>query len=398
MTSISHRVAALNESQSLQMAARCRQLKAEGVDVISLSLGEPDFATPDAIKAAAHAAIDADYSHYGPVPGFPELREAIAQSINGQMGIAHCPLYDKDDIIVSVGAKQAISNVILALINPGDEVITPTPCWVSYSELVKLAEGVPVAVPTTLETEYKMTASQLEAAITPKTKMLIICSPNNPTGSVYTHDELEAIVAVLERHPQVFVISDEIYANILYTGHHESMAQFASVRERVIPINGVSKAYAMTGYRIGWMASTNHELIAAVKKLQGQEITCATTVAQKAAEAAYRGSQDCVEQMRRIFEHRRNVMLALLRDIPGIRIAEPQGAFYLFPDVSSYYGKGTIHSSSDMADYLLNEAHVACVAGSAFGEDKCIRFSYATDEDSIREAMQRIKKALSALV
>lgn len=398
MTSISHRVAALNESQSLQMAARCRQLKAEGVDVISLSLGEPDFATPDAIKAAAHAAIDADYSHYGPVPGFPELREAIAQSINGSQGNGRCPLYEKDDIIVSVGAKQAISNVILALINPGDEVITPTPCWVSYSELVKLAEGVPVAVPTTLETEYKMTAAQLEAAITPKTKMLIICSPNNPTGSVYTHDELEAIVAVLERHPQVFVISDEIYANILYTGHHESMAQFASVRERVILINGVSKAYAMTGYRIGWMASTNHELIAAVKKLQGQEITCATTVAQKAAEAAYRGSQDCVEQMRRIFEHRRNVMLALLRDIPGIRIAEPQGAFYLFPDVSSYYGKGNIHSSSDMADYLLNEAHVACVAGSAFGEDKCIRFSYATDEDSIREAMQRIKKALSALV
>lgn len=391
MTSISHRVAALNESQSLQMAARCRQLKAEGVDVISLSLGEPDFATPEAIKAAAHAAIDADYSHYGPVPGFPELREAIAQSITGHP-------YDKDDIIVSVGAKQAISNVILALINPGDEVITPTPCWVSYSELVKLAEGVPVAVPTTLETEYKMTADQLEAAITPKTKMLIICSPNNPTGSVYTHDELEAIVAVLERHPQVFVISDEIYANILYTGHHESMAQFASVRERVILINGVSKAYAMTGYRIGWMASTNHELIAAVKKLQGQEITCATTVAQKAAEAAYRGSQDCVEQMRRIFEHRRNVMLALLRDIPGIRIAEPQGAFYLFPDVSSYYGKGNIHSSSDMADYLLNEAHVACVAGSAFGEDKCIRFSYATDEDSIREAMRRIKKALVALV
>ena len=398
MTSISHRVAALNESQSLQMAARCRQLKAEGVDVISLSLGEPDFATPDAINAAAHAAIDADYSHYGPGPGFPELREAIAQSINGQMGIAHCPLYDKDDIIVSVGAKQAISNAILALINQGDEVITPTPCWVSYSELVKLAEGVPVAVPTTLETEYKMTSAQLEAAITPKTKMLIICSPNNPTGSVYTHDELEAIVAVLERHPQVFVISDEIYANILYTGHHESMAQFASVRERVILINGVSKAYAMTGYRIGWMASTNHELIAAVKKLQGQEITCATTVAQKAAEAAYRGSQDCVEQMRRIFEHRRNVMLALLRDIPSIRIAEPQGAFYLFPDVSSYYGKGNIHSSSDMADYLLNEAHVACVAGSAFGEDKCIRFSYATDEDSIREAMRRIKNALSTLV
>lgn len=398
MTSISHRVAALNESQSLQMAARCRQLKAEGVDVISLSLGEPDFATPDAIKAAAHAAIDADYSHYGPVPGFPELREAIAQSINGSQGNGRCPLYEKDDIIVSVGAKQAISNVILALINPGDEVITPTPCWVSYSELVKLAEGVPVAVPTTLETEYKITAAQLEAAITPKTKMLIICSPNNPTGSVYTHDELEAIVAVLERHPQVFVISDEIYANILYTGHHESMAQFASVRERVILINGVSKAYAMTGYRIGWMASTNHELIAAVKKLQGQEITCATTVAQKAAEAAYRGSQDCVEQMRRIFEHRRNVMLALLRDIPGIRIAEPQGAFYLFPDVSSYYGKGNIHSSSDMADYLLNEAHVACVAGSAFGEDKCIRFSYATDEDSIREAMRRIKNALSVLV
>lgn len=398
MTTISHRVAALNESQSLQMAARCRQLKAEGVDVISLSLGEPDFATPDAIKAAAHAAIDADYSHYGPVPGFPELREVIAQSINGQMGIAHCPLYDKDDIIVSVGAKQAICNVILALINPGDEVITPTPCWVSYSELVKLAEGVPVAVPTTLETEYKMTAAQLEAAITPKTKMLIICSPNNPTGSVYTHDELEAIVAVLERHPQVFVISDEIYAHILYTGHHESMAQFASVRERVILINGVSKAYAMTGYRIGWMASTNHELISAVKKLQGQEITCATTVAQKAAEAAYRGSQDCVEQMRRVFEHRRDIMLALLRDIPGIRIAEPQGAFYLFPDVSSYYGKGNIHSSSDMADYLLNEAHVACVAGSAFGEDKCIRFSYATDEDSIREAMRRIKNALSVLV
>lgn len=384
---ISNRIKALAESQSLQMAARCQELRQQGVDVVSMSLGEPDFPTPAHIKQAVKDAVDADFSHYGQVPGLLSLREAIAGD-----------RYTANDVIVSVGAKQAICHAVMALINPGDEVVIPTPCWVSYSEMVKLAEGTSVFVPTTYDTDYKLTAQQLEAAITPKTKLLILCSPNNPTGSVYSHQELVDLVAVLVRHPQVYVISDEIYNRIIYTGHHESLAQFSELSDRLILIDGVSKAYAMTGYRVGWMICKDKEVVAACKKLQSQEITCATMVAQKAAEAAVRGSQDCVEQMRRIFEQRRDLMVTLAREIPGIHFEIPEGAFYLFPDVSEYYGKGHIHNSNDMAEYLLNDAHVAVVSGSAFGEDHCIRLSYATSEDNIREAMRRIRISLAKLM
>ena len=399
---ISRRIGSLCESQSLAMAARCAELRAAGVDVIGLSLGEPDFAAPEHVKAAAKQAVDDNYSHYGPVPGFPSLREAIAKTLNSELGNTNPQAFTANEIIVSVGAKQCICNAIQTLTDPGDEVIMPTPCWVSYSEMVKLAEGKSVPVKTSMETDFCLTGAQLEAAITDKTRLLMLCSPNNPTGSVYTHEMLEDIVRVLVKHPNISVISDEIYEHILYTGHHESMVQFAEIKDRVVIVNGVSKAYAMTGYRIGWLACHDKGFIGACKRLQGQMITCATTVAQKAAEAAYTGSQECVEEMRQAFERRRNLILGLAKEIEGWKIVEPQGAFYLFPDVSYYFGKKTpegqvIASANDMVEYLLNAAHVACVSGSAFGEDNCIRLSYATSEENIREAMRRIKNALNAM-
>lgn len=398
---ISKRIGALEESQSLQMAARCQQLRAEGVDVISMSLGEPDFAAPLHVKEAAKRAVDEDYSHYGPTPGFPSLRQAIAKNLNEDLASYGVRPYDVNEIIVSVGAKQAICNAIQALIDPEDEVILPTPCWVSYVEMVKLAEGKSVLVKTTMENNYCLTPEQLEAAITPKTRLLLICTPNNPTGSVYSHDQLVGIVNVLKRHPEITVLSDEIYAHIQYIGKHEGLGQFPEIQDRIIIINGVSKAYAMTGYRIGWMACHDKNLIGACKRLQGQMITCATTIAQKAAEAAYVGQQDCVAEMREAFHRRRDLIVKLAKEIPGLKIVEPQGAFYLFPDVSAYFGKQyngqTIHNATELVDYLLNEAHVACVSGIAFGEDNCIRFSYATSEENITEAMYRVKEALAKL-
>lgn len=370
--------------------------------MIGLSLGEPDFAAPDHIKAAAKQAVDDNFSHYGPVPGFPSLREAIARTLNAELGEHNPKPYTANEIIVSVGAKQCICNAVQTLIDPGDEVILPTPCWVSYSEMVKLAEGKSVEVKTTMETDFCLTGAQLEAAITARTRLLILCSPNNPTGSVYTKAMLEDLVRVLAKHPEISVISDEIYEHILYTGHHESLGQFAEIQDRVIIVNGVSKAYAMTGYRIGWLACHDKGFIAACKRMQGQMITCATTVAQKAAEAAYTGSQDCVREMRDAFEKRRNLILGLAKEIPGWKIVEPQGAFYLFPDVSYYFGKQTadgrtIANADEVVEYLLDEAHVACVSGSAFGEDTCIRLSYAASEENIREAMARIRAALAKL-
>ena len=399
---ISRRIDSLSESQSLQMAARCQQLRAEGIDVIGLSLGEPDFAAPEHVKQAAKAAVDADFSHYGSVPGFPTLREAIATTLNNELGEYNPTPYTANEIIVSVGAKQCICNAIQTLLDPEDEVIIPTPCWVSYSEMVKLSEAKSVFVKTTMENNFCLTGTQLEAAITDKTHLLILCSPNNPTGSVYTHKMLTDIVDVLKKHPNISVISDEIYEHILYTGHHESMGQFAEIQDRVIIVNGVSKAYAMTGYRIGWLACHDKSFIAACKRLQGQMITCATTVAQKAAEAAYTGSQECVETMRKAFEIRRHLIVSLAHEIPGWKIIEPQGAFYLFPDVSYYFGTHTqkgeaIETADQVVEYLLNEAHVACVSGSAFGEEHCIRLSYATSEENITEAMKRIKTALYKL-
>ena len=398
---ISNRIAALEESATLQVAALCQQLRAEGVDVIGLSLGEPDFPAPDHVKQAAIDAVNNDVSHYGPTPGFPALRQAIAASLNKDIAAYPVRPYDANEIVVSVGAKQALCNAIEALIGPGDEVIMPTPCWVSYVEMVKIAQGKSVLIKTTMDNNFCLTAEQLEAAITPQTKLLMLCSPNNPTGSVYTYENLKAIVEVLQRHPQVNVLADEIYQHILYTGKHETLAQFPELEDRLIVINGVSKAYAMTGYRIGWLATHDKGLLTAVKRLQGQTISCATTIAQKAAEAAYAGPQDCVETMRQAFHRRRDLIVALAKEIPGLKVLEPQGAFYLFPDVSAFLGKQyngqTIHNADELVTYLLQEAHVALVSGSAFGEDNCIRISYATSEELITEAMRRVKEALAKL-
>ena len=398
---ISNRISALEESATLRVAALCQQLRSEGVDVIGLSLGEPDFPAPAHVKQAAIDAVNNDVSHYGPTPGFPALRQAIADTLNADLKEYAVQPYNANEIVVSVGAKQALCNAIEALIGPGDEVIMPTPCWVSYVEMVKIAQGKSVLVKTTMENNFCLTAEQLEKAITPNTKLLMLCSPNNPTGSVYSLENLKALVEVLKKHPQIVVLADEIYQHILYTGKHETLAQFPELENRLVLINGVSKAYAMTGYRIGWLASHDKDLITAVKRLQGQTISCATTIAQKAAEAAYAGPQDCVEEMRQAFHRRRDLIVSLAKEIPGMKVLEPQGAFYLFPDVSAYFGKQyngqTIHNADDVVTYLLTEAHVALVSGSAFGEDNCIRFSYATSEELIVEAMRRVKEALAKL-
>ena len=394
MSIISRHIASLAESQSLAMAQRVAQMRQQGIDVISMTLGEPDFDTPEHIKQAAQQAIADNYSHYGPVKGLLSLREAISVSMNDA--------YSANEIIVSVGAKQAICNAVLSLVEEGDEVVIPTPCWVSYSEMVKIAGGKNVFVRTDAQSDYKLTAQQLEDAITDCTKLLILCTPNNPTGSVYTQEELAALVEVLKQHPNVFVIPDEIYSALVYDQPHVSLASFAELADRLIFINGVSKTYAMPGYRIGWMACHNAEIIKACTTLQGQYLTCACLVSQKAAEAALTGSQECVEQMRQAYAQRRELILSLLAEIPDITYIIPQGAFYAFPDVSRSYGKHygnrTINNSEEMIDYLLSEAHVACVAGSAYGEDKCIRLSYATNEENIREALKQIKKALEKLL
>lgn len=393
MTIISRHIASLAESQSLAMAQRVTQMRQQGIDVVSMTLGEPDFDTPEHIKQAAQQAITDNYSHYGPVKGLLSLREAISASLN--------KAYKTEEIIVSVGAKQAICNAVLSLVDEGDEVIIPTPCWVSYSEMVKIAGGKNVFVRSDAANDYKLTAEQLQAAITERTKLLILCTPNNPTGSVYTQEELAQIVEVLKQHPNIYVISDEIYSALVYNQPHVSLASFAELTDRLVLINGVSKTYAMPGYRIGWMACHNAGIIKACAILQGQYLTCACMVAQKAAEAALTGPQECVEQMRKAYAKRRELVLSLLSEIPDMTYTIPQGAFYAFADVSRYYskryGEQTIANSDDMANYLLNEAHVACVAGSAYGEDRCIRLSYATSEATIIEALKRIKEALQKL-
>ena len=397
MSIISRHIATLAESQSLAMAQRVAQLRQQGMGVISMTLGEPDFDTPNHIKQAAQQAIADNYSHYGPVKGLLSLREAIVQSITHHT--SH--IYTPDEIIISVGAKQAICNAVLSLVDEEDEVIIPTPCWVSYSEMVKIAGGKNVFVRTDSSTDYKLTAEQLQSAITERTKLLILCSPNNPTGSVYTQNELAQLVEVLRPHPGIFVISDEIYSALVYDKPHVSLVSFPELADRLILINGVSKTYAMPGYRIGWMACHNVEIVKACTTLQGQYLTCACLVSQKAAEAALVGSQECVAHMCNAYAKRRELILSLMAEIPDITYNTPDGAFYVFPNVSCYYGKRLgnriINNSDDMADYLLNEAHVACVAGTAYGEDKCIRLSYATSEDNIREALKRIKEALLQL-
>lgn len=397
MQTISNRVASLAVSQTLAMSQKSSELKAQGVDVINLSVGEPDFNTPEHIKAAAEKAIADNFSFYTPVPGYMSLRKAIAAKLSRENGLNYAP----EQIVVGNGAKHALSNVILATVNPGDEVIIPVPAWVSYTELVKLAEGTPVFITTGLEQDFKVTADELEKAITDRTRAIILCSPSNPTGSVYSREELAALVAVLAKHPGILVIADEIYEHILYTGSQfVSMASFPEIADQVVVINGVSKAYAMTGWRIGYCACPP-ELAKAVTKLQGQCTSGASSIAQKAAEAAYEGPQDCVEEMRKAFERRRDLVVRLAREIPGMKVNEPQGAFYLFPEITSYYGKSahghTIENDSDLAMYLLQVAHVATVSGSAFCAPGYIRLSYATSDENLVEAFRRISSALAEL-
>lgn len=396
MQHISDLIQSLSPSATLAMSQKSAELRAKGVDVINLSVGEPDFNTPDHIKQAACRAIEENYSRYTPVAGYMSLREAVSRKLKQENGVEFAP----DQIVVGNGAKQELCNVILACINPGDEVIIPTPAWVSYVEMVKLARGTNVLVPSTLEENFKISPEKLEAAITPATRMVLLCSPSNPTGSVYSRQELQALVDVIARHPDIIVLSDEIYEHINYTGSFTSLASFPEIKDRVVVINGVSKAYAMTGWRIGYCAGPQW-LIKAVSKLQSQYTSGCSSIAQKAAEAAYNGPQDCVEQMRIAFERRRDLVVKLAREIPGLECNVPDGAFYLFPRVTNFIGKScgdvTINSSADLSIYLLEHAHVATVDGAAFCLDGYIRLSYATSDDNIREAMSRIAQALAKL-
>lgn len=396
MTQLSDCLKRLSPSATLAMSQKSNEMKANGIDVINMSVGEPDFNTPDHIKEAAKKAVDDNFSRYSPVPGYVDLRKAIVEKLKNENQLE----YDVTEISVSNGAKQCVCNAVLALVNPGEEVIIPAPYWVSYPEMVEIAGGKPVYIDTDLSTNFKITPEQLEKAITEKTRMLILCSPSNPTGSVYSKDELEALAEVIKKHENLYVVSDEIYEHISYIGNHESIAQFPGMRERAIIINGVSKAYAMTGWRIGFLAAP--EWIAkGCNKLQGQYTSGPCSVSQKAAEAAYTGSQQCVEDMRLVFERRRNLIVKLAKDIPGLEVNVPEGAFYLFPKCSSFfgkeYGKYKISNSTDFAMYLLEEGHVATVSGDAFGAPDYFRMSYATDDKTITEALNRIKMALAKL-
>ncbi len=396
MNQISQRLQAMAPSATLAMSQKSNELKAQGVDVINLSVGEPDFFTPDHIKEAAKKAVDDNFSFYTPVSGYLSLRKAISAKLKGENGVDYAP----EQIVVGNGAKHELCNVVMAVINPGDEVVIPTPAWVSYVQMVKLAGGKEVLVPAGIDQDFKITAKQLEEAITSKTRMLILCSPSNPTGSVYSRDELKSLADVLAKHPDVLIVSDEIYEHINYVGSHESIAQFAEVKDRVAIVNGVSKAYAMTGWRIGYIAAPLW-LAKELNKLQGQYTSGASSIAQKAAEAAYSGPQDCVETMRKAFERRRDLIVGLLSDIPGFKVNKPQGAFYVFPEVSALFGKRNgdtvIGDAGDLALYLLDEAHVASVSGDAFCAPGYLRMSYATSDDNLRKAAARIKEAIAKL-
>lgn len=396
MAQLSERLNRLAPSATLAMSQKSGEMKAQGIDVINMSVGEPDFNTPDHIKEAAKKAVDENYSRYSPVPGYPELRKAIVNKLKNENGLD----YSINEILVSNGAKQSVCNAIMALVNDGDEVIIPAPYWVSYPQMVKLAGGVPVIIEAGFEQNFKITPSQLDEAITPKTKMLVLCSPSNPTGSVYSSAELCELAEVIKRHEDVFVLADEIYEHINYTGKHCSIASIDGMKERSIIVNGVSKAYAMTGWRIGYIAAPEW-IVKGCNKLQGQYTSGPCSVSQKAAEAAYTLSQDCVAEMRDAFKRRRDLIVSLAKDIPGLEVNEPEGAFYLFPKCSSYFGKSyegrVINTSTDLALFILEDGHVATVAGDAFGDPYCFRMSYATSDDNIREAMSRIKKSLAKL-
>lgn len=396
MTQVSDRLASLSPSETLAMSQKSNELKAQGIDVINLSVGEPDFYTPDHIKEAAKKAIDDNFSFYSPVPGYMDLRKAIVTKLKNENGLD----YTTDQIIVSNGAKQSVTNTLLCIIGPGDEVIVPAPYWVSYVEMVKLAEGTNVIISAGIDQDFKITPAQLEAAITPKTKALILCSPSNPTGSVYSQEELKGLAEVIAKYPNIIVIADEIYEHINYVGAHQSIAQFPEIKDRVVIVNGVSKAYAMTGWRIGFVAAPLW-IAKACNKLQGQYTSGASSIAQKASVAAFAGDQSCVKEMREAFLRRRDLVIKLCCEIPGMKLNTPEGAFYLFPEVSSYYGKSAgdrkINDAGDLAMYLLEVGHVATVGGTAFGAPECLRFSYATSDENLVEAIKRIKEALAAL-
>lgn len=397
MAQLSDRLNRLSPSATLAMSQKSGEMKAQGIDVINLSVGEPDFNTPDHIKDAAKKAVDENYSRYSPVPGYVDLRKAIVDKLQKENNLE----YSVNEVLVSNGAKQCVCNAVMALVNNGDEVIVPAPYWVSYPQMVKLAGGTPVYVNAGFDQNFKMTPQQLEAAIIPKTKMLILCSPSNPTGSVYSRAELQGLADVIRKHDDLYVLADEIYEHINYVGKHESIAQFEGMKERCIIVNGVSKAYAMTGWRIGYMAAPEW-IIKGCNKLQGQYTSGPCSVSQKAAEAAYTLDQGCVEDMRLAFERRRNLVVKLAKEIEGLEVNVPEGAFYLFPKCSSFFGKHTdgyvINNATDLAMYLLEVGHVATVSGDAFGDPECIRFSYATSDDNLREAMKRIKETLAKLV
>lgn len=396
MAQLSDRLNRLAPSATLAMSQKSSEMKAQGVDVINMSVGEPDFMTPEPIKEAGKKAIDDNFSKYSPVPGYPALRNAISKKLKAENGLD----YTASEIIVGTGGKQGVCNAIMALVNPGDEVIIPAPYWVSYPQMVKLAGGNPVIISAGIEQDFKITAAQLEASITPKTKMIILCSPSNPTGSVYTKAELDELAKVVISHEDVFVLSDEIYEHINYIGKHASIAACPNMKERTIICNGMSKAYAMTGWRLGWVAAPEW-IVKGLNKLQGQYTSGTSSVSQMAALAAYEGDQQCVEDFRKTFQRRRDLIVNLAKGIPGLEVNIPQGAFYLFPKCSSFFGKSngkyTINNSTDLAMYLLEEGHVATVGGDDFGSPDCFRMSYATSDDNIKEALQRIKDALSKL-
>jgi aspartate aminotransferase len=397
MTNVSQLISQLSPSETLLMSQKSNELKARGVDVLNLSVGEPDFHTPDHIKEAAVKAIHDNYSFYSPVNGYPALRQAIADKLERDSRLTYSP----NHIVVSNGAKQSVCNALLSIVNPGDEVIVPAPYWVSYVEMVKMTGGSGVIVSTSIDNHYKMTALQLSKAITPRTKALILCSPSNPTGSVYTKHELASLASVLEEYPDIYIISDEIYEHINYMSEHASIAQFPELRDRVILINGVSKAYAMTGWRIGYMAAPEH-IAKACNKLQGQYTSGPCSVSQQAALAALTGPQDCVREMREAFRRRRDLVMQCCNEIPGLAANMPQGAFYIFPKCDSFFGKramsSTVTDSASLSMYLLERAHVATVGGAAFGAPDCFRISYAASEKILIEAMARIGGALAILV
>lgn len=396
MNNLSQRLNRLQPSATLAMSQKSNEMKARGIDIINMSIGEPDFNTPEPIKEAAKKAIDDNYSHYSPVPGYPVLRNAIVDKLKRENDLDYTPA----QILCSNGAKQSVCNTLMALINDEDEVIIPAPYWVSYPQMVKLAGGNPISIEATIEQDFKITPAQLEAAITPRTKALILCSPSNPTGSVYSFEELTGLAEVLKKYPEIIVLSDEIYEHINYTGRHASIAQVPGMKDNTVIINGVSKAYAMTGWRIGFIAAPEW-IVKGCNKLQGQYTSGPCSVSQIAAAAAFAGDQQCVEKMRQAFERRKDLIVSLAKDIPGFEVNMPDGAFYIFPKVSSYFGKSyetrTIQTSTDFAMFLLEVAHVASVGGDDFGSPDCIRLSYATSEENIREAMKRIRETVAHL-